>query len=172
MPSCLVSSAKFSSAQAESGRQWNTKSPSQPNPGARADGTPCSIRCERNAALRWKRRFLLSVSGSVVSGRMKSPRSETTLLLLLLFLVYLARSATLARGFLSSVRHSFLFCRKKRASGRGRKKGPRSIFTLPAFRIYAITFARQARNELAEVKITWKPHRFSSYQFYGLSMWS
>ena len=34
----LGSVAKFPSALAESGRGWNTENPSQPNPGARADG--------------------------------------------------------------------------------------------------------------------------------------
>ena len=32
MPSCLAASAKFPSAQAESGRQWNTRNPSPQNP--------------------------------------------------------------------------------------------------------------------------------------------
>ena len=41
-PSCPVAFAKLPSAQAESARQWNTQNPSQPNPGPRADGTPCT----------------------------------------------------------------------------------------------------------------------------------
>ena len=32
LPSCLAASATFQLAQAESGRQWNTQNPSQPNP--------------------------------------------------------------------------------------------------------------------------------------------
>ena len=44
MPSCPATSAKFQSAQAELGRQWNTQNPSQPNPGIlRADESPCMI---------------------------------------------------------------------------------------------------------------------------------
>ena len=41
LPSCTATSAKFQSAQAELGRQWNTQNPSQPNPGLRADESPC-----------------------------------------------------------------------------------------------------------------------------------
>ena len=44
MPSCTATSAKFRSAQAELGRQRNTENPSQPNPGLRADESPCSFR--------------------------------------------------------------------------------------------------------------------------------
>ena len=32
LPSCQAASAKFPSAHAESGRQWNTQNPRQPNP--------------------------------------------------------------------------------------------------------------------------------------------
>ena len=41
--SCPAHSVKFSSAKAELGRQWNTQNQSQPNPGAREDGTPCRL---------------------------------------------------------------------------------------------------------------------------------
>ena len=41
LPSCPALSAKFPSAQAELGRLWNNQNQIQPNPGARADGTPC-----------------------------------------------------------------------------------------------------------------------------------
>ena len=40
LPGCTATSAKFQSAQAELGRQWNTQNPSQPNPGLRADESP------------------------------------------------------------------------------------------------------------------------------------
>ena len=39
---CPAASAKFQSAQAEFGRQWNTQNPSHPNPGLRADESPCT----------------------------------------------------------------------------------------------------------------------------------
>ena len=42
LPSCPAASAKFPSAQSELGSQWNTQTLSQPNPGLRADETPCT----------------------------------------------------------------------------------------------------------------------------------
>ena len=41
LPSCSAASAKFPSAQAECGRQWNSQTLSQPNPDTRGDGSPC-----------------------------------------------------------------------------------------------------------------------------------
>ena len=40
LPNCPTRSDKLPTAQVESARQWNTKNPSQYNPGARVDGTP------------------------------------------------------------------------------------------------------------------------------------
>ena len=42
LPSCTATAAKFQSAQTELGRQWNTQNPSQPNPGLKADESPCT----------------------------------------------------------------------------------------------------------------------------------
>ena len=42
IPSCSALSVKFLLAQAKSGRQGNTEYPSQPNPGARPDESPCT----------------------------------------------------------------------------------------------------------------------------------
>ena len=50
--------------------------------------------------------------------------------------------------------HNYYTCVAAGKKLAGRKKYPKSIFTLLAPRIYAITFARQARKEHAEVEIT------------------
>ena len=42
LPRCPINSAKFPSPQAELGRQWNLQNQSQPNPGLRPVGKPCS----------------------------------------------------------------------------------------------------------------------------------
>ena len=41
-PRFSASSANFPSAQAESGRGWNSQNQSQPNPGSLGDGLPCT----------------------------------------------------------------------------------------------------------------------------------
>ena len=56
LPSCTATSAKFQSALAELGRQWNTQNPSQPNPGLRGDESPCtkvqlSIWCQQKLVI-------------------------------------------------------------------------------------------------------------------------
>ena len=42
-PSCPTASAKLPSAQAELGRHGNNQNSSQPNPGSRPDGPPCTV---------------------------------------------------------------------------------------------------------------------------------
>ena len=46
LPSCPAASAKFPSAQAESGRQWNTRNPSQQNPVSSHLGHPVLTICK------------------------------------------------------------------------------------------------------------------------------
>ena len=42
LTSCSAHSAKMTSAQAESGREWNSQNLGNPNSGPRADGSPCT----------------------------------------------------------------------------------------------------------------------------------
>ena len=128
----------------------------------------------RNAALRWKRRFLLSVSFSfslsVVSGRMEDEIASETTRRGGVYLASAAGHSVLCSGSCpppssSSVPHSLLFRREKKLAGR--KKYPKSIFTLLAPRIYAITFARQVRNELVEV---YQDHGHVSWFFHHVHL--
>ena len=48
LPSCSASSGNLPSAQAELGGQWKIQDQSQPNPGPRPDGSPCTWQWKKN----------------------------------------------------------------------------------------------------------------------------